>query len=101
MKNFFLIAFVSMMLTSCNNDSDDNILPAYAMEGKWVFPADIPGIGEQGISNTMYLFEDELGILITVLPSFLTTANLYMNHLKRQTGITYQEQTIIHLKTIF
>ena len=58
MKNFFLIAFVSMMLTSCNNDSGDNILPAYAMEGKWVFPADIPGIGEQGISNTMYLFED-------------------------------------------
>ena len=36
MKNFFLIAVVFMMFTSCNNDSDENPLPAYTVEGKWL-----------------------------------------------------------------
>ncbi len=52
MKNFFLIAVVFMMFTSCNNDSDDNILPLNTVEGKWLWsPAE-----NRADANTMYEF---------------------------------------------
>tara|TARA_R110000737_G_scaffold15733_1_gene32627 strand:+ start:177 stop:551 length:375 start_codon:yes stop_codon:yes gene_type:complete len=52
MKNFFLIAAVFMMFTSCNNDSDDNVLPLNTVEGKWLWsPTE-----NRADANTMYEF---------------------------------------------
>ena len=54
-----LLLFSALLIFACtSDDSNDNTLPAYTIEGKWLFLADTPGIGEQGISNTMYLFEN-------------------------------------------
>ena len=50
MKNFFLIALVFMMFTSCNNDTDDNVLPLNTVEGKWLWsPTE-----NRADANTMY-----------------------------------------------
>ena len=52
MKNFFLIAVVFMIFTSCNNDSDDNVLPLNTVEGKWLWsPTE-----NRADANTMYEF---------------------------------------------
>jgi len=42
----------------CSDDAVNLPAPYYSIEGKWLYPSDTPGIGSQGISNTMYLFED-------------------------------------------
>ena len=50
MKNFFLIALVFMIFTSCNNDSNDNVLPLNTVEGKWLWsPSE-----NRADANTMY-----------------------------------------------
>ena len=52
MKNFFLIALVFMIFTSCNNDSDDNVLTLNTVEGKWLWsPTE-----NRADANTMYEF---------------------------------------------
>ena len=52
MKNFFIIAVVSMMFASCSNDSDDNVLPLNTVEGKWLWsPTE-----NRADANTMYEF---------------------------------------------
>ena len=49
-KHFFLIVAVFMMVTSCNNDSDDNVLPLNTVEGKWLWsPSE-----NRADANTMY-----------------------------------------------
>ena len=53
MKNFFIIAVVSMMYTSCSNDSEDNPLPAYTVEGKWLWS---PDPEDRTYANTMFEF---------------------------------------------
>ena len=55
MKNFFIIAVVSMMFTSCSNDSEDNPLPAYTVEGKWLWS---PDPDDRTYVNTMFEFVD-------------------------------------------
>jgi hypothetical protein len=55
MKNFFIIAVVSMMFTSCSNDSEDNPLPAYTVEGKWLWS---PDPEDRTYANTMFEFID-------------------------------------------
>ena len=55
MKNFFIIAVVSMMYTSCSNDSEDNPLPAYTVEGKWLWS---PNPEDRTYANTMFEFAD-------------------------------------------
>ena len=55
MKNFFIIAVVSMMFTSCSNDSEDNPLPAYTVEGKWLWS---PDPEDRTYANTMFEFAD-------------------------------------------
>jgi hypothetical protein len=55
MKNFFIIAVVSMMFTSCSNDSEDNPLPAYTVEGKWLWS---PDPEDRTSANTMFEFGD-------------------------------------------
>ena len=55
MKNFFIIAIVSMMFTSCSNDSEDNPLPAYTVEGKWLWS---PDPEDRTYANTMFEFID-------------------------------------------
>ena len=54
MKNLFIIAVVSMMFTSCNNDTLVNPVPDYSIEGKWLIEGMIPE------GNTMYLYKDGL-----------------------------------------
>ena len=55
MKNLFIIAAVSMMFTSCSNDSEDNPLPAYTVEGKWLWS---PDPEDRTYANTMFEFVD-------------------------------------------
>ena len=55
MKNLFVIAVVSMMFTSCSNDSEDNPLPAYTVEGKWLWS---PDPEDRTYANTMFEFVD-------------------------------------------
>ena len=55
MKKFFIIAVVSMMFTSCSNDSEDNPLPAYTVEGKWLWS---PDPEDRTYANTMFEFVD-------------------------------------------
>ncbi len=55
MKNLFIIAVVSMMFTSCSNDSEDNPLPAYTVEGKWLWS---PDPEDRTSANTMFEFVD-------------------------------------------
>ena len=55
MKNLFVIAVVSMMFTSCSNDSEDNPLPAYTVEGKWLWS---PDPEDRTSANTMFEFVD-------------------------------------------
>ena len=55
MKNLFIIAVVSMMFTSCSNDSEDNPLPAYTVEGKWLWS---PNPEDRTYANTMFEFVD-------------------------------------------
>ena len=58
MKKLLLLSALLIFACSSDDDSEDSSLPVYTIEGKWVFPSDTLGIGEQGISNTMYLFEN-------------------------------------------
>jgi hypothetical protein len=51
MKNLFIIAVVSMMFTSCSTDSEDNPLPAYTVEGKWLWS---PDPEDRTYANTMF-----------------------------------------------
>ena len=53
MKKLLLPFFLVFLILSCENDSDENPLQAYTIEGKWLFASDA-----QVVSNTMYLFED-------------------------------------------
>ena len=55
MKNLFIIAVVSMIFTSCSNDSEDNPLPAYTVEGKWLWS---PDPEDRTYANTMFEFVD-------------------------------------------
>jgi len=55
MKNFFIIAVVSMMFASCSNDSDDNVLPLNTVEGKWLWS---PDPEDRTYANTMFEFVD-------------------------------------------
>ena len=55
MKNFCIIAVVSMMFASCSNDSDDNVLPLNTVEGKWLWS---PDLEDRTLANTMYEFLD-------------------------------------------
>ena len=55
MKNLFIVAVVSMMFTSCSNDSEDNPLPAYTVEGKWLWS---PDPEDRTYANTMFEFVD-------------------------------------------
>jgi len=44
-----------MMFTSCSNDSEDNPLPAYTVEGKWLWS---PDPEDRTSANTMFEFLD-------------------------------------------
>jgi hypothetical protein len=43
------------MFTSCSNDSEDNPLPAYTVEGKWLWS---PDPEDRTYANTMFEFVD-------------------------------------------
>ena len=55
-KLLFLVALISVIM-SCEKD-DTNDTTSYDIEGKWLFPSNTPGLSDQGISNTMYIFEN-------------------------------------------
>jgi len=58
MKNLLLPLFFVLLVMGCENDSDESPMPAYTIEGKWLYPTGAGFTGLEGISNTMYLFED-------------------------------------------
>ena len=60
MKKLLLLAVLTLNLMSCEqDDSNETLAPAvYDIEGKWLFASNTPGISDQGISNTMYIFEN-------------------------------------------
>lgn len=58
MIQFLLPVFLLFILVGCENDSDETPLASYTIEGKWLFAPDTPGISDQGVSNTMYIFEN-------------------------------------------
>ena len=58
MKKLLLLAGLALLIMSCEKDDVNDTPAVYDIEGKWLFPSDTPGISAQGISNTMYLFEN-------------------------------------------
>lgn len=58
MKKSLIITFSILTFLSCEKKSDETPLLINTIEGKWLYPSDTPGISAQGISNTMYLFEN-------------------------------------------
>ena len=60
MKKLLVLAVLTLSLMSCEkDDSNETLAPAvYDIEGKWLFASNTPGISDQGISNTMYIFEN-------------------------------------------
>ena len=60
MKKLLVLAALTLSLMGCaKEDSNETQDPTvYDIEGKWLYPSDTPGISAQGISNTMYLFEN-------------------------------------------
>ena len=58
MKKLLLLAGLTLVIMSCEKDDVNETPTVYDIEGKWLFPSDTPGISAQGISNTMYIFEN-------------------------------------------
>lgn len=58
MKNFLMLSALILSFVSCENDDSTETPIVYDIEGKWLFPSDTAGISDQGISNTMYIFEN-------------------------------------------
>jgi hypothetical protein len=58
MKKLLLLAVLTLVIMSCEQDDANETPTVYDIEGKWLFAPETPGISEQGISNTMYIFED-------------------------------------------
>lgn len=55
-----ILAMFTFVFISCEQEApnESTVATVYDIEGKWLFSADTPGISDQGISNTMYLFEN-------------------------------------------
>ncbi len=54
MKKLFLLSALLIFACSSDDDSENNPLPAYTIEGKWLWSP----TASSSDSNTMYLFED-------------------------------------------
>ncbi|WP_296636225.1 hypothetical protein [Polaribacter sp.] len=52
MKKLLLFSALLIFACSSDDDSEDNPLPAYTIEGKWLIEGTVPA------GNTMYLYED-------------------------------------------
>ena len=52
MKKLLLLSALLIFACSSDDDSEDNPLPAYTIEGKWLIEGTVPA------GNTMYLYED-------------------------------------------
>jgi hypothetical protein len=57
MKKILILSALILSFVSCQED-DSAETTEYDIEGKWLFPSDTFGISDQGISNTMYIFEN-------------------------------------------
>jgi len=53
-----LLLLLTIVVMSCKQDYPYETQTVYDIEGKWLFASETSGISEQGISNTMYIFED-------------------------------------------
>ena len=59
MKKVLIVVCLTLLIMSCEEDGTNESTPTvYDIEGKWLFSSETPGISEQGISNTMYIFEN-------------------------------------------
>ena len=52
MKKLLLLSALLIFACSSDDNSEDNPLPAYTIEGKWLIEGTVPA------GNTMYLYED-------------------------------------------
>ena len=55
MKKLLLISSLLIFSFSCDDESDDNPLPAYTVEGKWLWS---PDPEDRTYANTMFEFAD-------------------------------------------
>ena len=55
MKNLILLTLFILTLLSCEKDSEDIPLPAYTVEGKWLWS---PDPDDRTYVNTMFEFVD-------------------------------------------
>lgn len=55
MKKLLLLSVLLIFTFSCDNDSEDIPLPAYSVEGKWLWS---PDPDDRTYANTMYEFVD-------------------------------------------
>ena len=55
MKKILLISTLLIFAFSCDEESEDNPLPAYTVEGKWLWS---PDPEDRTYANTMYEFVD-------------------------------------------
>ena len=60
MKKLLLLFVLTLNIFNCQqDDSIESQSPtSFDIEGKCLFSSDTPGISDQGISNTMYIFEN-------------------------------------------
>jgi len=58
MKKLLFLAVLTLVIMSCEQDDANETPTDFDIEGKWLFASDTPGISAQGISNTMYIFEN-------------------------------------------
>ena len=58
MKNLLLTLLLLFVLTSCENESEDTPLPAYTIEGRWLFDmgANMPSTMYEFIDGTRYTY---------------------------------------------
>jgi hypothetical protein len=55
MNKLLLVLFFALFLVSCEDDSEDYPLPAYTVEGKWLWSSDPE---DRTYANTMFEFVD-------------------------------------------
>ena len=55
MNKLLLVLFFALFVVSCEDDSEDNPLPTYTVEGKWLWSSDPE---DRTYANTMFEFVD-------------------------------------------
>ena len=92
MKKLLLLSALLIFACSSDDDSEDNPLPAYTIEGKWLIEGTVPA------GNTMYLYEDGVRYTYYCVEG---DCNALYNSMKLMMEIIYQQPILTHLKIMF